>query len=297
MMRDDDTLGLLALGGGAAALTALRWRRARDTSLPAASVLVTKAAWVHPVPNLGDRVAVVSNPFRAALSPDGKSRQHLGVDLMFRRSDARDLIGVYPPGSPNGSRLFFMPDDVPVFAASAGVVRFAANTPVGRTVIVRHPNGWATYYTHLASLAVKVGQTVIAGEVLGTIGASPEDAAHLKHLHLEVWKGGSRAGAVDPDPFLRAWSRTTIHDWSPRTSVAMATTPRNGTMTAYRPVGDRGEPYPQWVRNLRDESGVYVIREIGGPIVYVGSSVGRLYDTLTRHFQTVRHEAQEVPMT
>src|SRR5690606_13694969 len=99
MMHDDDALGLLALGGGAAALTALGWRRVRDTSplLPAASVLVTKAAWVHPVPNLVDRVAVVSNPFRPASSSVGKPRQHLGVDLMFRRIDARDLIGVYPP--------------------------------------------------------------------------------------------------------------------------------------------------------------------------------------------------------
>jgi Uri superfamily endonuclease len=50
------------------------------------------------------------------------------------------------------------------------------------------------------------------------------------------------------------------------------------------------------VRDLKGKSGVYVIRE-NGETVYVGSSVGRLYETLTRHFQTVRHEAQEVPMT
>jgi hypothetical protein len=31
-----------------------------------------------------------------------------------------------------------------------------------------------------------------------------------------------------------------------------------------------------------------VIREIGGPIVYVGSSIRRLYETLTRHFQAWR---------
>lgn len=75
-------------------------------------------------------------------------------------------------------------------------------------------------------------------------------------------------------------------DWSPRPLVAAA--PRNGTMSAYRPVGERGERYPEWVQRLRGASGVYVIREIGGPIVYVGSSVRRLYATLTRHFQTWR---------
>jgi hypothetical protein len=70
----------------------------------------------------------------------------------------------------------------------------------------------------------------------------------------------------------------------------------------YRPVGASGEPYPDWVRELDGKSGVYIIREIqddGTPVtVYVGEShAGRLYQTLTRHFQTVRHEAQEVPMT
>jgi hypothetical protein len=66
----------------------------------------------------------------------------------------------------------------------------------------------------------------------------------------------------------------------------------------YRAIGSSGEPYPEWIRALKGKSGVYVIREIGGDIVYVGSSsAARLYETLTRHFQGVRHEAQEVPMT
>lgn len=290
----DDAIDLVVLGGGIAAASALAWRwmhRALDKmqlTTPTVRTLdeVTSAPWIFPVPNLGDRPASISNAFRADAS--GGARQHLGADLMFRRRDARDLIAAYPPGSPNGSALFFMPDDVPALAASTGVVTFAASTPIGHTVIVRHLNGWATYYTHLARLAVTKGQSVTPGQLLGTIGASPTDRERLKHLHMEVWKGGTRAGAIDPAPFLAAWSRTSIDNWSPSRRVAVATTPRNGTMLPYRPVGERGEPYPQWVRNLRGESGVYVIREIDGPIVYVGSSVRRLYETLTRHFQTWR---------
>lgn len=52
-------------------------------------------------------------------------------------------------------------------------------------------------------------------------------------------------------------------------------------------VGDRGEPYPEWVRSLKKRSGVYAIRQ-GRTVVYVGSSQTRLYDTLTRHFQVWR---------
>jgi len=67
---------------------------------------------------------------------------------------------------------------------------------------------------------------------------------------------------------------------------------RNAGLT-YRPIGASGEPYPDWIRALDDKSGVYVIREIqrdgSTPIVYVGEShTGRLYQTLTRHFQTWR---------
>jgi hypothetical protein len=61
----------------------------------------------------------------------------------------------------------------------------------------------------------------------------------------------------------------------------------------YRPVGAVGEPYPEWVRELDGKSGVYIIREIQNDgttvTVYVGEShAGRLYQTLTRHFQTWR---------
>lgn len=67
---------------------------------------------------------------------------------------------------------------------------------------------------------------------------------------------------------------------------------RNAGLT-YRPIGERGEPYPEWVRALDGQSGVYVIREVdrdgSKQVVYVGEShTYRLYSTLTRHFQTWR---------
>jgi hypothetical protein len=72
-----------------------------------------------------------------------------------------------------------------------------------------------------------------------------------------------------------------------RLGDASAEEPRNGSLS-YRPIGRRGDPYPDWVRSLKGKSGVYVIRE-RGVIVYVGQSgANRLYETLTRHFQTWR---------
>src|SRR5678815_5602460 len=91
MEHTDNTLGLVMLGGGVAAASALAWRahRTRPTD---ATATVSSTEWVHPVPTLDDRFPVVSNPFRAIASSDGQRGQHLGVDLMYRRRDARDLV-------------------------------------------------------------------------------------------------------------------------------------------------------------------------------------------------------------
>jgi hypothetical protein len=62
---------------------------------------------------------------------------------------------------------------------------------------------------------------------------------------------------------------------------------RNASFT-YRAIGE-SDAYPQWVRDLKFKSGVYLIRDASThDLLYVGSSSGRLYDTLTRHFQVWR---------
>lgn len=279
--RADNTFGVVLLGGSIAAASTLALQRSRRHS-----ALVSSTTWVHPVPSLdnGRRLAVISNDYRARTSDKGKAREHLGVDLMYRRRDARDLIAAFPVGTAGGSSLFFMPENIPALAASAGVVAFAGMTPVGNTVIIQHPNGWSTYYTHLAALSVRQGSTVPAGQTIGTIGASPEDAEHLRHLHFELWKGATRT-PVDPSPFLAAWSRTRIENLERVAPVAL----RNRATSSYRPVGDRGDAYPEWVRALKGKAGVYIIRDADThEVLYVGSSAGRLYDTLTRHFQIWR---------
>lgn len=65
---------------------------------------------------------------------------------------------------------------------------------------------------------------------------------------------------------------------------------RNQSRLTYRSVGAPGERYPAWVRTLRGQSGVYVIRDRAtGEILYVGEShAGKLYETLSRHLQRWR---------
>jgi hypothetical protein len=73
--------------------------------------------------------------------------------------------------------------------------------------------------------------------------------------------------------------------------------PDGASRLAYRAVGAPGERYPTWLRALRGKPGVYVIRDLHTTeVLYVGRAQ-HLYETITRHLQVVRHEAQEVPMT
>src|SRR5439155_21636546 len=85
------------------------------------------------------------------------------------------------------------------------LVVFAANTPRGWSVKIDHaPRKLTTYYTHLSSLLVSKDQFIAAGTPIGIIGGDPLDAAHLMHLHFELWRGGS-SDRVDPGPFMSSW--------------------------------------------------------------------------------------------
>jgi hypothetical protein len=266
------------LGGGAALYALSRSRTASPSIGPHASSPDQLAGrWVWPVARWNGRSPVVSDGFE---TPRPGGIRHGGVDIMFRRLPTDTLRA----GTPNGSKHHVMPDDHVAVAASDGVVWSAMNTKHGFAVVIDHgPVKAATFYTHLENLFVaetanaKSGERVRAGQPLGVIGASPLDQEHLRHLHFELWLGGPR-DRIDPSTLLKSWE---VVD-PPRALVA-----RNGGFV-YRPVGSPGGAYPEWVRDLKRKSGVYVIREIGGSVVYVGSSTGRLYDTLTRHFQTWR---------
>jgi hypothetical protein len=262
----------LIVGGGALAY----WWARRHHRAPRNVAAMLSGRWVWPVASWNGRAPTISDGFD---SPRPGLPRHGGVDIMFRRA----ATDTFAAGTPNGTKMFVMPDDHPVLAASDGVVWSAMKTQRGYAVVIDHgPRGVATFYSHLDRMLVTPTargaskQQVTAGQMIGTVGFDPLDVRKLKHLHFEVWLGGP-SDRADPMLAMSVW------DVAPDPRLT-----RNAGFS-YRPIGASGEAYPQWVRDLKDQSGVYVIREIeSGETVYVGSSVGRLYDTLTRHFQTWR---------
>jgi len=87
----------------------------------------------------------------------------------------------------------------PVRAAAAGVVTHAVTTPgtpgfrgYGRAVTIQHPNGKHTLYGHLESVAVKKGDVVAQGQIIGGMGDACDRPNNVNrrcggvHLHYEL---------------------------------------------------------------------------------------------------------------
>lgn len=86
------------------------------------------------------------------------------------------------------------PVDTPIGAAGRGIVQQAGwDDFLGNYVEIRHGFGYVTVYGHCSKLAVRVGDRVDAGQMVGTLGGTGQVTA--PHLHFEVWKDGE---AVDP---------------------------------------------------------------------------------------------------
>lgn len=81
-----------------------------------------------------------------------------------------------------------------VYAAATGEVILAKyagyNGGYGLYVVIRHPNGTQTLYSHLSEDDVTVGQRVTQGERIGAVGNTGRSTG--PHLHFEI------RGAVNP---------------------------------------------------------------------------------------------------
>lgn len=99
----------------------------------------------------------------------GYSRLHKGIDF----------------GAPTGT---------PIMAAADGVVKVAGwNGGHGNYVKINHAGGLGTGYGHMSRIAVRAGQRVTQGTIIGYVGSTGLSTG--PHLHYEMYKNGV---AVNP---------------------------------------------------------------------------------------------------
>lgn len=85
-----------------------------------------------------------------------------------------------------------------VCAAAEGTVKETGTGSYGGYVVIEHVNGITAVYAQLGDISVKEGDTVGAGEVIGTIGESRGENTKEPHLHYEILKDGKY---VDPEEY------------------------------------------------------------------------------------------------
>lgn len=80
--------------------------------------------------------------------------------------------------------------DTVVAAASGRISRVGneGNTSYGRWIEINHGNGHTTRYAHLSSQVVSVGQQVVRGQKIGTVGNTGGSSG--PHLHYEQRRNG-----------------------------------------------------------------------------------------------------------
>lgn len=101
----------------------------------------------------------------------GKRSMHNGTDL----------------AAPLGTKIVASGDGVVIFAGSNG--------GYGRLIKIRHSQGFISYYAHLHKINVKVGQKVLRGDKIGTMGNSGRSTG--VHLHYEIRLGGKPINAIN----------------------------------------------------------------------------------------------------
>lgn len=200
---------------------------------------IVTASWLCACPGYGD---AAQTELQAARGQDADRADGAGPLV---RSGGVALASVSPlpdgfvPGSTYGDRTsprtgrrtfhagidFLAPRGTPVRVVSGGIVervtrnanprtRFAG---YGTAVVIRHPGArvW-TFYAHLDSVDVREGQTLRAGQLIGTVGNTTNRRFRgmVCHLHFEVRRAGYGGRSPFPARYRRfnldpgAWLRS-----------------------------------------------------------------------------------------
>jgi len=111
-------------------------------------------------------------------------------------------FGVHDSHHESHAGIDLVSSDKTVRAGASGKVVFVGwAEDYGDLMIVDHGNGYLTYYGHLAGFDTAVGDTVAAGDKLGTMGNTGTNTTG-PHLHFEV-----RRGSWNPDIKHKAWAQ------------------------------------------------------------------------------------------
>ena len=198
-------------------------------SLPGKTVnAATNTTYYWPVSN-----TKVNSPYGNRKAPvEGASSFHKGCDIAMAKNS-------------------------PIYAPAAGTVETVklncthnygkkkscgCNGGSGNYICIKHPDGRRTYYKHITTAYVKVGQKVKMGDKIASVGSTGCSSGN--HLHLEVTKtdGSTRENPVNVFSKITAETALSKITSAPNLSYSGLTFYGSGIVTASwsRPSGSLG---------------------------------------------------------
>ena len=123
------------------------------------------------------------------------------ASTFLRPVDGRIVSSFGPKGKGlhNDGLNIAAPRGAPVRAAENGVVAYAGSElkGFGNGVLIKHADGYMTFYAHNEAVLVERGQRVSRGQVIARVGSS--GAVDQPQLHFQIRKGRQ---ALDPQSLL-----------------------------------------------------------------------------------------------
>ncbi|MGH9053923.1 MAG: M23 family metallopeptidase [Acidimicrobiia bacterium] len=125
-----------------------------------------------------------------------------------------DDYGVFAKDRIHRGIDLFAPRGTPVVAVADGFVeraRYGSNA--GSYVVIRHGDGWESWYLHLTGFAegIEPGAFVEAGQLVGGVGTTGNARGTHPHLHFELHRYGR---FVNPYWYLREGWQLQLVEWA-----------------------------------------------------------------------------------
>jgi tape measure domain-containing protein len=157
------------------------------------------------------RKAGIANLYAMAKSLAGYAKGGLVNPL-------RNAVISQPFHSGHNGIDFAAPAGTPIGAAGPGRVSSAgwSDHGGGNEIHIDHPNGLQTWYSHLSSLAVKLGDMVRGGSKIGEVGSTGNSTG--PHLHYMVMNGGW-PNYVNPADYLNGGGEAGSGGWNPISGI------------------------------------------------------------------------------
>ena len=116
----------------------------------------------------------------------GMPLKHIRITSTFSYKRFHPILHCYKPhhGTDFGVKM-----GTPLLAVNSGTVTYAARMGTyGNVVKIRHGGGYESLYAHQSRVAVKRGQHVVKGQVIGYAGSTGRSTG--PHLHFGLMKNG-----------------------------------------------------------------------------------------------------------